>query len=154
MSYSGRMAIDPAALHLTGKLFLDSIEREFPDWTNQLQVVDGSSLELAVNQPDGAKTLSVRVDDAKISFRYGEWGFVTGTFLGWSEQQLVDDALQILRSIVSEENIVEMTYTNGQWSNNSLTWPFFEPEVQPGQVVTIYSWRGTYNRTLEGPRVR
>jgi hypothetical protein len=148
--YSELMAIDRAALHLTGRFFLDSIEREFPDWIDQLRVADGSNLELEVSQPDGARSLSIRVNDAKISIRYGDWGFVTGTFLGCSEAVLVDDLIEMLRSILSEENVVEITCARGEWQKSSLTWPFFEPEVGAGQVVTIYSWRGTYDRTIEG----
>ncbi len=145
------MAIDRSVLHLTGNLFRNSIEREFPQWLKHLQVVDGNSLELETTQPNGARTLCIRVDEAKVSIRYGDWGFVTGTFLGWSEQQLVDDTIQTLRSIVTEENIVQVTHTNGEWSGASLNRPFLEPDVKDGQVITIYSWRGTHDRTIEGP---
>jgi hypothetical protein len=142
--------LDISLLDTLAACFADAIQREFPEWRSQLELVETCEVRLLVPQPGSDRSLEVRAGHGEISLSYGEWTFMIGTFLYETEETTVEWAMYIVRGIVSDELRARITHKDGVWIECGLGQAFFPIEAKPGEVVTAYSWRGTHDATVHG----
>lgn len=131
--------------------FYRALLLEFPDWRGNLRFLEDRTIELDVPQPDGRRQLRVVAGGNQISIYYGDWHFCVGTYLGWTEDQTAQDVAGMMKNIVSEEVVVHIPFKDGKSSSSGLTHNCVPAEAKEGEMVNVYSWRGTYDRVIEGP---
>jgi hypothetical protein len=66
---------------------------------------------------------------------------------------LEDDPIAFIRSVMSDETLIEDWTLDGKWTGSSILTASEEPDLkhmQPGHVVYLRSWSGARDRTIRG----
>jgi hypothetical protein len=68
--------------------------------------------------------------------------------LGISDEEAIELAIADIRNILTEQSLIRVDRSEGKWVGSSLEDASESLIAKPGVTTNIYSWRGTYDRTM------
>ena len=146
--------LDWNSLNELSRKFADRVFRELGEWEQYAEVLpdeggtQSSELEITVPQPCSERVLHISTREGEITISYGMWHAHIGSFLGISDAEAIEDALATIHRIIAEQNVVKVVYRDGKWAASSLEEVSNAVAPEAGATTTLYSWCGTYDRTL------
>jgi hypothetical protein len=131
------LMLDWNSLNELSRKFADRVFRELGEWEQYAEVLpdeggtQSSELEITVPQPCSERVLHISTREGEIS-----------------DAEAIEDALATIHRIIAEQNVVKVVYRDGKWAASSLEEVSNAVAPEAGATTTLYSWCGTYDRTL------
>jgi len=94
----------------------------------------------------------ISTDDEEITVGFG---IMFHEHFGWPVQDndWQDDPIEFIRSLMSDEILIEEWTLDGKWTQSSTLAATEQPDlngIKPGHVVYIRSWSGTHDQKICG----
>lgn len=132
--------------------FADALFVAIPELRAHARAEDGVLRIDLTPRPEGPRhAFWVWTDDEEVTVGFGMFH----THFDWSLQGPVspDDPIGFIRSLMSDELLVEEWTLDGRWSGSSTLEASEEPDLRglkPGHVVYLRSWSGALDREIRG----
>lgn len=128
----------------------------FPNWERLAKDVEDENtgcryIEADVPQAGSDRRLHLSTADNEITIAFDHWHTHIGPFLGLSASESVDMAMTIVESFVTEQTVVKISRRDGAWIESSLEYLVAPSPPKPNSTTQVFSWRCTYDRTIETP---
>lgn len=146
--------MDYDALDKRSRRFAARLFSIFPDWEPSAEVIrdtrtGGTAFQLAIPQPGTDRVLSVDTLDDEITICFGEYHEHFGSFLGIDADEAAIQAIETIQDVLSDKQIVSVSYREGRWIRSSLDRPEERPVAEPNSTTFVYSWSGAHDQVIQ-----
>lgn len=146
--------MDYEKLDELSRRFAESLFAVFPAWrglaTAGIDSTTGcASIEVRIPQEGSGRFLHIETANNEITIAFDEWHTHIGPFLGISVGESVTTAINIIRSFVTEEAVVQVVYQHGAWKQSGMHYLAAPSETVLQATTKIYSWKHTYDQVIE-----
>jgi hypothetical protein len=136
--------------------FARALFLEFPNWERLAEDVEDEKtgahcIEVNVPQEGANRQLHLSTTGNEITIAFDHWHTHIGPFLGLSTAESVDEAIVIIVDFVNEHTVVKVSRRDGVWIESGLEYLVAPCKPTPHSTTEVFSWRGTYDQTVETP---
>jgi hypothetical protein len=148
------LMLDRNTLNELSRNFANRLFGEFEEWESQAAGLSGEgetqggALRVTVPQPGSERVLSICTENGEIRVEYAMWHEHIGSFMGITDAEAIEKALDLIQQIIAERSVVKVRYRDGKWSGSWLEETPCDLAPEAGATTAVYSWRGTYDCTL------
>ncbi len=132
--------------------FADALFAAVPELRDHARVEKGVlRIDVRPGPPRQGCDFWISTDDGEITVGFGMFHM----HFDWPDGEDVwpSDPIQFIRSVMSDETLIEDWTLDGKWSGSGILAPTEEPDLQgmkPGHVIFVRSWSGARDRTIRG----
>jgi hypothetical protein len=136
--------------------FARALISAFPNWERLAKAVNDDKtganyIEVDLPQEGTDRLLHLSTADDEITIAFEHWHTHIGPFLGIDTAESVATAITIIESFVTEQAVVKVSHRDGVWIESSLEYRVAPSEPKPHSTTQVFSWRRTYDETIETP---
>lgn len=142
--------LDRSALNKLSTALASSLFAVYPQWESLAGYRPGGAFDMLVPQPGADRYLWIATQDDEITVGYDYWHRHLGPFLGLSDMDAIGQAMKDIRAIVEEDMVIMTSFRDGRWAQSMHVRATTPIVTEPGGTTYVYSWRGTYDRVVEG----
>lgn len=118
--------LDRDSLDELSRSLADRLFGQFPEWESKAVAlavqgaIQGDVLQVTVPQPGSERVLWICTENDEITIEFGMWHEHIGVFMGISEGEAIEQALDLIQRIIDERSVVKVMYRDGKWSGSWL----------------------------------
>jgi hypothetical protein len=136
--------------------FTDALFREFPEWEANAEVIANENggthyVEIVIGQGGSDRALHLSTAENEITVGFDRWHTHVGPFLGLGIAESLAQAMTIIRDFINELTVVTVSYRDGAWIESGLGYRTAPRAFQSRSITKVFSWRNTYDTTIETP---